>query len=401
MKRRIALLLALAMFVLTGCGKQSKEWKEPYNLGVKYLSDGDYREAILSFSAAIEIAPREADPYVGRADAYIGAAAELAEGGIIPGTEQSQQILLCLQSAEADYETALTLAEAGSDLSTDLEVVEQKLAETTERKNQVAEHEENAAAESQPASEAPAEAPAVEVPEEDTGAEQTNTEVCNAYLALLEQERDAIFAYDWGYRQDRSLKFCQVAFYDVCGDETPELLLIRDIEEVLDGNVIFSKAYLEIYTCENGAVKLLFSEAWDWLAGGGGNYAVFTLEGEDSLYGLYSTDDSDWSYYYDQFVPDEDGMLVRENLLECDHLENFYNEPDFQGTVYYAAGAEISGADFDAKFADLTGRINCIYLFSGVADKRLGGHLSAGDVPIGGLTYDEAVAFLEAGMNGM
>lgn len=401
MKRRIALLLALAMFVLTGCGKQSKEWKEPYNLGVKYLSDGDYREAILSFSAAIEIAPREADPYVGRADAYIGAAAELAEGGIIPGTEQSQQILLCLQSAEADYETALTLAEAGSDLSTDLEVVEQKLAETTERKNQVAEHEENAAAESQPASEAPAEAPAVKVPEEDTGAEQTNTEVCNAYLALLEQERDAIFAYDWGYRPDRSLKFCQVAFYDVCGDETPELLLIREIEELLSGNVTFSEAYLEIYTCENGAVKRLFSEAWDWQAGGGGHYAVFTLEGEDSLYGLYSTGDSNWYTYHDCFAVDENGMLVRENLLEHQQTEHYDSTTTYVSEVYLAAGTEISESDYAARLTDLTGRINCIYLFGGVVDERLGGHLSAGDVPIGGLTYDEAVTYLRAGMSEM
>ena len=400
MKRWVSLLLALVMLALAGCRKQSKEWKEPYDLGVKYLSDGDYREAILSFSAAIEIAPKEADPYVGRADAYIGAAVELAEGGITTGTEQSQQILLCLQSAETDYETALTLAEAGSELSTAPEIVEQKLSETAERREQVEAAEE--AVEPATVEESPAEGAGAEEAVEETADETQAVEaVCSAYLALLEQEQDAIAAYDWGYRPDPSLKFCRVAFYDVCGDETPELLLIRDIEEVLDGNVIFSKAYLEIYTFENGAVKLLFSEAWDWLAGGGGNYAVFTLEGEDSLYGLYSTDGSDWSYYYDQFVPDEDGMLVRENLLECDHLENFYNEPDFQGTVYYAAGAEISGADFDARFADLTGRINCIYLFGGVADKRLGGHLSAGDVPIGGLTYDEAVAFLEAGMNGM
>lgn len=145
MKRWTALLLALAMLALAACAKGGTDWKEQYDLGAKYLSDGNYQEAILAFSAAIEIEPKAADAYVGRADAYVGAAVELADGGITPGTEQSGQILTYLQNAEADYETALSLAEAGGDLSESVETVEQKLAETTERKNQVAEREEAAA----------------------------------------------------------------------------------------------------------------------------------------------------------------------------------------------------------------------------------------------------------------
>lgn len=145
MKRWTALLLALAMLALAACAKGGTDWKEQYDLGAKYLSDGNYQEAILAFSAAIEIEPKAADAYVGRADAYIGAAVELADGGITPGTEQSEQILTYLQNAEADYETALNLAEAGSDLSESVETVEQKLAETTERKDQVAKQEEAAA----------------------------------------------------------------------------------------------------------------------------------------------------------------------------------------------------------------------------------------------------------------
>ena len=46
-------------------------WQEQYDLGVRYLFDGDYEGAILAFSAAIEIDPKRAPAYVGRGDAYV------------------------------------------------------------------------------------------------------------------------------------------------------------------------------------------------------------------------------------------------------------------------------------------------------------------------------------------
>ena len=42
-----------------------------YNLGVRYLSEGNYQEAILAFTAAIEIDPKSAPAYTGLAEAYI------------------------------------------------------------------------------------------------------------------------------------------------------------------------------------------------------------------------------------------------------------------------------------------------------------------------------------------
>ena len=64
-----------------------------YNLGVRYLSEGNYQEAILAFTAAIEIDPKSAPAFVGRGDAYIG------------NEEQADSISL----AKSDYETALDL----------------------------------------------------------------------------------------------------------------------------------------------------------------------------------------------------------------------------------------------------------------------------------------------------
>lgn len=48
------------------------QWQEQYDLGVRYLSEGNYEEAIIAFTAAIEIDANRAEAYVGRGDAYIG-----------------------------------------------------------------------------------------------------------------------------------------------------------------------------------------------------------------------------------------------------------------------------------------------------------------------------------------
>lgn len=40
-------------------------------MGVRYLSEGNYEEAIIAFTAAIEIDPKRAEAYVGRGDAYV------------------------------------------------------------------------------------------------------------------------------------------------------------------------------------------------------------------------------------------------------------------------------------------------------------------------------------------
>lgn len=72
-------LLAILMVVtLFGCSgnKGSAEdagmnWQEQYDLGIRYLSEGNYEEAIIAFTAAIEIDPKQADAYIGLAETYI------------------------------------------------------------------------------------------------------------------------------------------------------------------------------------------------------------------------------------------------------------------------------------------------------------------------------------------
>ena len=74
-------------------------WQEYYDLGLKYLAEGNYAEAVIAFTGAIEIDPKQAVAYIGRAEAYIGDG-EDAEN---------------LNAAMEDYKKALDLDDKNED----------------------------------------------------------------------------------------------------------------------------------------------------------------------------------------------------------------------------------------------------------------------------------------------
>lgn len=70
MKRFFYIFLTITLLlVLAACG--GSEWQKQYDLGVKYLSDGNYEEAIIAFSAAIEIDEKQPETYIALADVYV------------------------------------------------------------------------------------------------------------------------------------------------------------------------------------------------------------------------------------------------------------------------------------------------------------------------------------------
>ena len=78
MNRVFSLILSLCLTLgLCACGQKSQTapevptWQEQYDLGIRYLSEGKYEEAILVFTAAIEIDPKRTEAYTGLADVYI------------------------------------------------------------------------------------------------------------------------------------------------------------------------------------------------------------------------------------------------------------------------------------------------------------------------------------------
>ena len=101
MKRFVMMWLA-AVLLLTACGtgESGPTWQEQYDLGMRYLSEGNYEEAIVAFTAAIEIDPKRAEAFVGRGDAYVGSGE----------TEEN------LAAAAADYLAALDLDEMAAEI---------------------------------------------------------------------------------------------------------------------------------------------------------------------------------------------------------------------------------------------------------------------------------------------
>lgn len=104
--KKIVMLCVVCSLLLSlcacgqGAGGQSGSaeqltWQEQYDLGIRYLEDGNYEEAIIAFTAAIKIDPKRAPAYVGRGDAYV----------LSGETEEN------LTAAQADYEKAIELDE--------------------------------------------------------------------------------------------------------------------------------------------------------------------------------------------------------------------------------------------------------------------------------------------------
>ncbi len=72
MKRlKIIIVIILAVCLVACGGGVSAKWQEQYDLGMKYLLDAEYEEAVLAFTTTIEIEPKLAEAYIGRGDAYV------------------------------------------------------------------------------------------------------------------------------------------------------------------------------------------------------------------------------------------------------------------------------------------------------------------------------------------
>ena len=115
--RVIALVLVLAL-IMSGCsglkdllgGKDN--WQAQYDLGMRYLEDGDYEEAILAFTAAIQIDSSRPEAYMARAEAYIA-------------IDEPEKAL-------KDYKKALKAAKADDDYEDLVEDLDERIEELEE-----------------------------------------------------------------------------------------------------------------------------------------------------------------------------------------------------------------------------------------------------------------------------
>ena len=121
MKRMLSLLVCLCLTLgICACGQKepAPTWQEQYDLGVRYLSEGKYEEAILAFAAAIEIDPKRVESYSCLAEVYLAMdapakAIEVLEDGIsATGDETLTAWLAELQEAAVSETTAPVTDEA-------------------------------------------------------------------------------------------------------------------------------------------------------------------------------------------------------------------------------------------------------------------------------------------------
>lgn len=115
MKKLLSIILTAALLLgFTACGQNEAvpTWQEQYEFGIRYLSEGNYEEAIIAFNAAIEIDPKQAEAYIGLADVYIAqgdldsAAAVLTKA--LEAAEDAAMIQARLDEVELARKTADT-----------------------------------------------------------------------------------------------------------------------------------------------------------------------------------------------------------------------------------------------------------------------------------------------------
>lgn len=155
--RRYVCWLILFSLVLSGCAKQTSvqeentpvlSWQEQYDLGLRYLSEGNYEEAIIAFTAAIEIDPKQASAYVGRGNAYV-LSGDNEENLNIAQTDFEHAIELGTELIEAylgladiyiyhqDYANAVKILEQGKSEVSESTVLLEKIAKIKEDRRYV------------------------------------------------------------------------------------------------------------------------------------------------------------------------------------------------------------------------------------------------------------------------
>lgn len=72
MKKILSLILSLTLMLsFTACGTKAEAgWEEQYDLGIKYIGEANYEEAVIVFTKALEIDPKQPAVYIALAEAY-------------------------------------------------------------------------------------------------------------------------------------------------------------------------------------------------------------------------------------------------------------------------------------------------------------------------------------------
>ena len=136
----IAIIAVLLICFKTLGGNNDAKWQEQYDLGIRYLEEENYEDAIVAFSEAIKIDPNRTPAYIGRGDAYIlsGETEEHLELALV----DYQQVLNLDDTVpgaylgiadvyirQGDYDKALEILKDGLEKTNQNEEIAAKIAE--------------------------------------------------------------------------------------------------------------------------------------------------------------------------------------------------------------------------------------------------------------------------------
>ena len=209
-----------------------------------------------------------------------------------------------------------------------------------------------------------------------------------AYLGVLQENQNYINAYDW-QKSDPDVTEANskpVAFADVYGDDTPELLFMRGTAG--ENGAYYYQANLVVCTYEDETVKTLYDDHLDVAVAGGTCCCVFA--GKDkTLYVYDSIGDEGVDYYYHRLAASGSTLVPVENISHSSYPTEDYSS--FEDT-YYIDEIVVSHEEYEkikSAWYDNTAKI----LLSSANDDEflVGLHREQGSEA---LTYDEAIAKL-------
>ena len=317
----IFLPLFLCAVLLAGCaGSNASAALKEYDLGVRYLSEGNYEEAVISFTKAIEIDEKYADAYLGRAQAYVGL-----------GTEED------LAKARQDYATAADLYEEQGD---------------TEKAEQVRD-EAQAATEGNNGSEAPSPTPGTENITvqsetydlhdgryyiEDFNADgirfrgtlydaDGNTVRVDEYAADNVKVKETIY-------RDGAVWYYNVYEYDARGNLIKDSVYHIPVAGMPDNGIYNPENGLDQFTTYEYDEKnnLLCEERYSW-----DGSLLFRATFEYDQNGNKVRENGSWEQtnedYYTTYEYDQNGNMIKQSYYNADNNLNYYhvNEYDESG----------------------------------------------------------------------
>ena len=204
--------------------------------------------------------------------------------------------------------------------------------------------------------------------------------VYKAYKGVLEENKDAIKNYNWQYRVDPAHP---IAFADVMGDDTPEMVYLY-ATAVGDGGDMYMS--MRVMTFDGSkAVEALKVDMQDNTRRIGGIYCITKIEGEKNLYSFSVTSPgqlrTQTAYRYvdngDNTLKQEEAVLYNPNSGE-QHID----------------GKDVSAAEAESAYNDLAAKSNLLLLSS--SDSRGISYASILNLKAENVakTYEEAIAYL-------